>query len=159
MMYNLADLLAPEAKSKQVQLNLDFASGEVLVKTRGNVLNSIFENILRNAIRYTNDNTEVRITIAPVGNTAVRVAVLDQGPGVPEQYVDRIFEPFFRADSARSRDRGGYGLGLAIADRTVAVHEGSISAKNRPEGGLVLEVILPALPDSFAAEDNELLPV
>jgi two-component system sensor histidine kinase CpxA len=72
------------------------------------------------------------------------IRVLDSGPGVPEESLAKIFEPFYRLDDARNRLTGGAGLGLAIADRAVRLHGGQLSASNRKEGGLEVEIRFPA---------------
>ena len=74
----------------------------------------------------------------------MRVTVRDHGPGVGDDELERIFEPFYRVDEARDRSSGGVGLGLAIAARAVRAHGGEISAANHPEGGLVVTVRLPS---------------
>ena len=73
----------------------------------------------------------------------VEVIIYDQGPGVPEKDLALIFEPFYRVDAARDRAGGGEGLGLAIAARAVALHNGVIEARNLQTGGLVVSVVLP----------------
>jgi len=70
--------------------------------------------------------------------------VADCGPGDTEESLSKIFRPFYRIDDARGRQTGGVGLGLAITDRVVRLHGGSVHAENRPEGGLVVEIRLPA---------------
>ena len=75
----------------------------------------------------------------------IEIAVRDRGPGVPEKDLKLIFEPFYRVDAARDRAGGGEGLGLAIAARAIAVHGGTIEARNVPEGGLEIAMRLPAL--------------
>jgi len=70
--------------------------------------------------------------------------IQDRGPGVPEADVDRIFEPFFRVAEARDRDSGGTGLGLAITSRVVTLYGGKVKARNSPDGGLRVEIRLPA---------------
>jgi two-component system sensor histidine kinase CpxA len=74
------------------------------------------------------------------------VRVTDSGPGVPEDALDKLFRPFYRIDDARGRQTGGVGLGLAITDRAVRLHGGSIKAANRPQGGLMVEIRLPLSP-------------
>ena len=74
------------------------------------------------------------------------IRVADSGPGVPEESLGKIFRPFYRIDDARGRQTGGVGLGLAITDRVVRLHGGTVHAENRPEGGLVVEIRLPAVP-------------
>ncbi len=71
------------------------------------------------------------------------VKVRDHGPGVPEEHLESLFEPFTRVGEARDRKSGGAGLGLAIARRAVEVHRGTVSARNHPGGGLEVEIRLP----------------
>ncbi|MFL6570976.1 MAG: ATP-binding protein [Burkholderiales bacterium] len=96
-------------------------------------------NLVDNAIRY-----GVRATI-DVAEEAGRVVVrvLDEGPGIPEAELERAFEPFFRGDASRSRETGGFGLGLGIARNIARAHGGDLVLKNRPEGGLAAIVTLP----------------
>lgn len=132
-----------EASQKQVSLKLTDNLGEALVITRGNTLVGVFDNIIRNAIRYTVEQSPVNIILTRDGDGAAQITVSDCGPGVDEQHLQDIFEPFFRTDEARDRKSGGYGLGLAIAQRTVLHHNGSIEAKNNPVRGLSIVVTLP----------------
>jgi signal transduction histidine kinase len=98
---------------------------------------------VRNAVRHTREASAVRVAVETVAGR-VRIAVADQGPGVPESALGSLFEPFFRVDEARDRDRGGAGLGLAIAARAARLHGGDVVARNRPEGGLEVTLSLPA---------------
>ena len=72
------------------------------------------------------------------------IRIVDSGPGVPEEELDKLFRPFYRIDDARGRQTGGVGLGLAITERAVRIHGGTVKASNRPEGGLQVEIRLPA---------------
>jgi two-component system, OmpR family, sensor histidine kinase CpxA len=72
------------------------------------------------------------------------VRVMDSGPGVPEEALQKIFEPFYRLDDARNRQTGGAGLGLSIADRAIRLHGGQLRASNRKQGGLEIEIRIPA---------------
>ena len=123
-------------------------SDDMLVDGDPELLRSAVENIVRNAIRYTRDGTvvEVRVErhITSQREQAV-IRVLDSGPGVPDDALDKIFQPFYRLDDARNRQTGGAGLGLSIADRAVRLHGGQLRASNRAEGGLEVEIRLPAV--------------
>ena len=101
------------------------------------MLLSAIENVLRNAVRFAPAQSTIEVELASISGAA-RIAVSDLGPGVPTADLRRIFEPFFRASST-----GSVGLGLAIAERIIASHGGTISATNRPEGGLRVELVLP----------------
>lgn len=140
----IVDECQHEARHKQVTLDLTNNLPEVLVQTRGNTLVGVFDNIIRNAIRYTVSDSPISITLDYGTDNKPRISVSDCGPGVAEEHLDDIFEPFFRTDEARDRKSGGYGLGLAIAKRTVLHHGGSIKAFNNPTRGLTIVVTLPA---------------
>jgi signal transduction histidine kinase len=103
------------------------------------LLRSAVENVVRNAIRHTREGTTVEISLQ-CGDGHASLRVRDHGPGVPESMLSEIFLPFRRAPNGNS---DGAGLGLAIAERAVAVHRGSIRARNALEGGLIVEIDLP----------------
>lgn len=132
-----------EAAGGGVRLALRCAPG-LLVVGDPELLHSAFENLVRNAVRHSGAAGLVEI-IATAGGE-IRVEVLDTGPGVPAEYLERIFEPWFRVPrpGAATDAPAGTGLGLAIARRVFALHGGRVVAGNRPGGGLVLEVRLPA---------------
>ena len=119
------------------------SSEHSVVHGNGELLRSAIENIVRNAVRYTAENTEVKVTVQLVDQRAV-IKVRDHGPGVPEETLADLFYPFYRVGDARDRKEGGTGLGLAITDRAVRLHGGSVAAANAPDGGLVVTVDLPA---------------
>lgn len=131
-----------EAAAKKITVQFHSDLEEALVATYGTTLTGVFENVINNAVHYTLNDTVVEIDLAVNKNTYV-VAVRDHGLGVDEKELLNIFEPFYRTDEARDRASGGYGLGLSIAQRTVALHRGSIKAQNAPGGGLVVTVVLP----------------
>ena len=112
------------------------------------LLHSALENVVRNALRYAPEGTavELRLWKETSGARPVRLAVRDQGPGVPEGDLGLIFRPFVRSEEARERTGGGAGLGLAIAARAVKLHRGTIRAENAPGGGLRVEMAFPAAP-------------
>ena len=133
---------APEGKTVTLS-----ATGNCNLTGYPMLLRSCFENIVRNAVKYTKPGTEVKIVAAEEagpGGRMVRVEVADHGPGVPGESLTRIFEAFYRVSDSRERDSGGTGLGLAIAQKVALVHGGSIEACNRSTGGLAVIVRLPA---------------
>jgi two-component system sensor histidine kinase CpxA len=133
-----------EAKARRRRV--DFVSqGPANIRGDGRLLQSAFENIIRNAVRHTAEDTAVTIALERDPSAADwRVTVRDRGPGVPEEMLSKLFEAFVRVGDARDRASGGYGLGLAIARRAILAHGGEIRASNLPEGGLQIEVDLPA---------------
>jgi two-component system sensor histidine kinase CpxA len=110
------------------------------------LLQRAIENVVRNAIRYTPENGIVEIDVERFesnGSALAVVRVKDNGPGVPPDELKSIMRPFYRVDKSRQRITGGYGVGLAIADRAVKLHSGQIKASNKPEGGLIVEMTFP----------------
>ena len=107
-----------------------------------NLLRSAVENVLRNAVKYSKDETNIEISLKNGGKNA-EIIVRDYGAGVPENEIANLFRPFYRVHTARDRKTGGIGLGLAIAERAVNAHNGTISAKNL-EDGLAVQINLPA---------------
>ncbi len=114
------------------------------------LLRSGVENVVRNAIRYTPENTTVEVSLNWKLDTAV-LTVRDYGPGVPETELQHIFEPFYRVSEARERASGGVGLGLSIAERTVKLHGGAIHAENA-QNGLLIIIELPLTPSPTAIQ-------
>ncbi len=106
------------------------------------LLSRAIENVIRNAIKYTADDSEVQVNLQVLDREIV-LQVLDRGPGVPEQALEKLFIPFYRVEDDRDRKSGGTGIGLAIAERAIRLHNGSIKAENRSDGGLKIEIILP----------------
>jgi Signal transduction histidine kinase len=109
------------------------------------LLRSAFENVVRNAIRYTEPGTTVRVSAEcdSSDSSHVRVLVQDHGPGVPQDELENVFKPFYRVDTSRERRTGGVGLGLAIAERAIKLHNGRITAANLKDGGFQVEITLP----------------
>jgi two-component system sensor histidine kinase CpxA len=123
------------------------------------------ENIVRNAIRYTRAGSTVEMSLraepSPEGAPGCVLEISDAGLGIPEGELEAIFKPFYRIDAARQRATGGFGVGLAIADRAVKLHGGRLQALNRVEGGTTLRMWLPSgeAAGAAVAEDAALPPV
>jgi two-component system sensor histidine kinase CpxA len=148
-----------EADARSVQLAV--AAGPSTLEAMGDreLLRRAIENVVRNAIRYAPEHSTVDITLTRESQQAL-IAIRDFGPGVPDESLPHLFKPFFRAEADRNRQSGGgVGLGLSIAERAVAVHNGRIRAINA-KPGLRVEILLPtdAL-GSGAAEEHRLTPV
>ncbi|MFD1362232.1 two-component system histidine kinase PnpS [Lentibacillus salinarum] len=105
-------------------------------------IKQVMINLLTNAISYTLKDGDVNLSITDEGDT-VHIQVSDNGIGIPEKAVPRIFERFYRVDKARSRNTGGTGLGLAIVKHIIEVHDGCINVESEPEKGSVFHVYLP----------------
>ena len=115
------------------------------------LLRRAIENVVRNAVAYAPEKTQVEITLDVEAEFAV-LRVRDWGEGVPDSSLEKLFEPFYRVAQARDRQSGGVGLGLAITARAVISHGGSIRATNAFDGGLQIEIRLPAVGSTLAAK-------
>jgi two-component system sensor histidine kinase CpxA len=146
-----------EAQSRQCRVRC-VIQDDATVFGSPSLLHSAVENVVRNAMRHTPEGTEVEIRLAREsrnGKDEAVVRVTDRGPGVPLESLDKLFRPFYRLDDARGRQTGGVGLGLAITERAVRLHGGTVRAANRPEGGLMVEIRLPLdaeLPTAVSAK-------
>lgn len=147
-MVHIPDLLAEIAADVEIEAQSRGCSvvmermQECWIEGDQELLRSAFENVVRNAIRYTQPGTAVQISIK-CENNDVRILVRDHGPGVPESELDNVFKPFYRVDTSRERRTGGVGLGLAIAERAIKLHNGKIKAGNPRDGGFQIEISLP----------------
>jgi two-component system, OmpR family, sensor histidine kinase CpxA len=152
---DLAELVAQiahdadfESQKRHVTVRLA-ANQDCVVSGNAALLHSAIENVIRNAILYTEQNSAVDIVLEREqvgGTTVVHLSIRDHGPGVPESDLDRIFQPFYRTAEARDRASGGAGLGLAISSRVIQAHCGSIRARNLEHKGLEIRISLSAIP-------------
>ena len=133
-----------EAKEKDVELIFDSSEEDAVVMSRSNTLVGVFDNVIRNAIHYTPHSSAIWVSLTK-RKDAFWMSIKDSGPGVEDENLKGIFEPFFRTCEARNRESGGYGLGLAIAQRTILLHGGTIEARNCKPTGLEILISLPAL--------------
>jgi len=125
-----------------IQIRQVAEPGIPLIQADPERIEQILHNLLQNAQRYTPANAIVNVKLFLEGGMAV-IQVSDQGPGIPEDELDKIFERFHRVEKGRERVKGGTGLGLAIARKLAEAHAGSLSASNHPEGGAVFTLKLP----------------
>lgn len=122
--------------------------GEFTVLGDPELLHRGLENVVRNAVRYTDPGTTVQVRLAPVPDGAGKTAVLevqDHGPGIPEAERKAVLKPFYRVDPARSRITGGFGIGLAITERVVKLHRGELTIADPVEGGALVRITLPVV--------------
>jgi len=134
-----------EAEGRQCHI-VTSTPRDCIVSGDSDMLRHALENIVRNAIRYSPAGGTVEINVAPEQNNGQRSAVLrvsDTGPGVAEDKLNLILNPFYRASDVRRGSSNGFGIGLAIADRAAHLHSGKIVARNREGGGLIVELSLP----------------
>ena len=137
------------AQEKDTELTCRAAEDCRVLATRGEVHQVIY-NLVDNAVKYSGSHGQVHVTLAREADQVV-LTVADNGPGIPEEDLPRVFERFYRVDKARSRAAGGTGLGLSIVQDTVMKRGGTVSAANRPEGGAVFTVRWPQAEGGGAA--------
>jgi two-component system phosphate regulon sensor histidine kinase PhoR len=135
--------LAPSAAARGQRVEVDVASGAERVRADPTKLHDVIANLVANAITYSPESTAISIDAARAG-AQVEIAVTDEGPGIPDEDLTRVFERFYRVDKSRGRDPGGTGLGLAIAKHLVELQGGEIRAENGPERGARFTITLPA---------------
>ncbi len=164
-----------EARSRKRSVKIQSVEKCIIVGNK-QLLRRAIENVVRNAVLYTAENTEVEVKLDCLNSTGSEesygrisntkdkaestrvtggtfqpdseqrptvITVRDHGAGVPANALTEIFRPFYRVDDARDREAGGVGLGLAIAERAVRLHGGSVKAANSSTGGLVVTIVLP----------------
>ena len=131
--------LAPLAEHKDIALN---CSGGALIIGSDTLLYRLVFNLVENAIRYSRPGSTVNVSICD-NDTHVFLRVEDQGQGIPKEYRESIFQPFFRVDKSRSRAYGGAGLGLALVWEIATLHGGSAEVESSSENGTVMLVDLP----------------
>jgi two-component system OmpR family sensor kinase len=135
-----ASLLAPD---RSIDLQVDSGPPPVVTGDAAR-LRQVVNNLVSNALTHTPPGTPVtvRVSTEPAESLAV-LEVSDRGPGVPDSDADRVFERFYRADTSRSRQAGGNGLGLSIVAGLVGAHGGTVSVHNRAGGGATFRATLP----------------
>ena len=136
-----------DARFEASQSNAEIVGGEgwpeLTVVGDENMLRSAVENLLRNAIFYSGDGGRIEVKLTLTGGVA-RISVSDNGPGVPEDALPRLFKPFYRVDDARNTSTGGSGLGLSLVSAAVKFHGGKVTARNRQPHGLEIAIEIPA---------------
>ena len=144
LIHRIGDDANFEAQSRNVSVAITSTS---VIKTHGypEMLHRAIENVVRNAIRHTDEGTTVDISIETknLGKDPIILTIKDHGPGVPAADLPHLFKPFYRVEGDRGRKTGGTGVGLAIADRAIKLHDGEIRAENSKDGGLKIIIIIP----------------
>jgi signal transduction histidine kinase len=142
MLEDLVEICSVEAVPRNCSLVLT-SETPVTIEADEELVRRAVENVIRNALRYSPENTEVNVMLAR-SNGMSSIRVRDAGPGIPTESLTGIFEPFYRVDQARNRETGGTGLGLVIAYRAIRIHGGEIVARN-VSPGLEVEIQLPVI--------------
>lgn len=127
----IAEMLEPEADEKGLKLLYDTPS--VTVKGDPDKIEQVLENLVTNAIKFTNEGT-IQILAEPIANEVI-VSVTDTGIGISQEHLSRLFDRFYRTDKARSRDKGGTGLGLSVVKSILEAHGSAIEVESDPGAG------------------------
>jgi len=135
MVQNIFNEVALQLEEKQIKTQ-NLLPANLNIKGNPSLLYSIFRNLTDNVIAYAGTDIHITIRCFRQGEKFYYFSFADTGIGVTSEHLGRLFERFYRVDKGRSRKLGGTGLGLAIVKNAVLLHEGSIFAKNNPEGGL-----------------------
>ena len=139
------DAIRPAVEAKEIQVRTRFDTPDLMVKGDADRLQQVFWNLLSNAVKFTPARGTIEIILTRNDSDA-EVRIEDSGPGIPEDFIPRIFDRFSQADGSSTRKHGGLGLGLAIVRHLVELHGGTVFATNGNAGtGAVLTVRLPAI--------------
>ncbi len=136
------ELCRPRAEAKNIKLNLDVVDN-VMIRADAQLLEQAVINLIDNAIKYSNEGSDVKVTMKRSGSNLFRIDVLDHGIGIAKEHQERVFERFYRVDKARSRKLGGTGLGLAIVKHVALLHGGKPGLVSEPGKGSDFYIQLP----------------
>lgn len=141
---DLLDVVVEDAQFEFPDRHIEtlFPDHAPLANSSHRALGQALENIIRNAMRFTPSGSAVKVSLI-AETDGYQIDIIDQGPGVREENLENIFQPFFREDSARSVSSSSFGLGLALAKRQILATGGTVNARNRAQGGLVMSISLP----------------
>jgi two-component system phosphate regulon sensor histidine kinase PhoR len=135
--------LEPLLSRRRLRLSIQIDPDAATVPGDPAKLHDVLRNLIENAANYSPEGDTIEVTSRRAAAN-IELSVADHGAGIPEADLQRIFERFYRVDRSRSRDPGGTGLGLSIVRHLVQLHGGDVSARNRPRGGAMFTVTLPA---------------
>ncbi|MBM3420085.1 MAG: hypothetical protein FJY11_03010 [Bacteroidetes bacterium] len=143
LVHEIVDNFRSSLSRQNMTVNNEVEEG-IVVKGNRSLITSIFQNLLENSVSYAGNDTTVRISKYSTESGFHNFIFSDNGEGVPQEHINRIFERFYRVDKGRSRKDGGTGLGLAIVKNAVLLHKGDITVKPRLTGGIEFLFRLPA---------------
>src|SRR5207302_4410689 len=126
----------------QQRVEVAIGPGAESVRAESTKLHDVLRNLIANAITYSPERTTIRVETSR-SNASVTLSVSDEGPGIPDEDLARVFERFYRVDKSRARDPGGTGLGRAIVKHLIELHGGTVTEENRQPVGAKVSATLP----------------
>jgi len=142
ILVSVKELTQPYADEKSIGLKVE-CPDDVSVSVDRSLIIQALTNLVENAIKYSSSETTVTMGGTRSRGGKVRLQVTDEGPGISEEHLDRLFERFYRVDKARSRQLGGTGLGLAIVKHVATAHHGTVSVTSEVGKGSIFSMELP----------------
>ena len=141
---DIADNASLEGDARKIQVICDLPKDDLIMTGNADLLAHAIENVVRNALRFSPDGGKVTIQGGMVSDSSLQISVQDEGPGIPQEEMAKIFDPFFRG--ANQATGSGYGLGLPITMQAAQHHGGTVHAENILPHGLKITITLPLKP-------------
>ena len=141
LLHSSAENCQTRAEAKNITININ-CKPNLSIQVDHSLMTQALVNLIDNAIKYSNENKAISVSAEEI-DSKVQLSISDQGPGIPEQHIPRLFERFYRIDKSRSRREGGTGLGLAIVKHIVHIHGGLVKVSNNASVGCCFVIILP----------------
>ena len=135
-------------------MRLDVSPCLLSIRMEASQMERVLANLIQNAVKYSPAGTTISVSAHMTNNAELEFTVEDEGPGIPAEYRERIFDPFFRMGTAQQSELSGHGLGLAICKSIVLAHGGRIQVGDRPGGGACFSVFLPAQAPTHDSDSN-----
>jgi len=142
LFHSVSSDLSERIDRKRIQVDVRVDSATETIEADTTKMHDVLRNLMENAVNYAPDGGRIELG-ARLDGERVLLTVADDGPGLPETDLERVFERFYRVDKSRTQDPGGTGLGLSIVRHLVELHGGRVKADNRKEGGAVFTISLP----------------
>jgi len=142
LIHSVVTELASALEQRRQRVEVTIGADADVLRADPTKLHDVLRNLIANAVTYSPEQTTIRVETSRA-NGSVTVSVSDEGPGIPEEDLSRVFERFYRVDKSRARDPGGTGLGLAIVKHLIELHHGEVRAENRQPVGATVTVTLP----------------
>jgi len=139
----VVDLCREEAVKKNISIEVRPFNESLKARMNHQLLEQALVNLVNNAVKYSEPDKTVEIDIG-VSKTQISISVKDNGYGIPQNHIERLFERFYRVDKARTRQEGGTGLGLAIVKHIAQVHNGEVNAISEFGKGSLFTITIPA---------------